>query len=178
MSNIVVTETAEQRLRCAGSVGVRALPVVAELGDGPLLALGLEDRVEAEAARAARLVGDPALEDPCASHLVTLGREGDELADVTGATAVFFDAFELLEDALDVHACREPGGLDPRRAAQAFDLEPRVLAEDPGTGPVDGPPEDGFAASVLVVRLADLRRVVVGIERLDLPAGQSVPQLT
>jgi uncharacterized membrane-anchored protein len=59
--------------RGSGAVGAGGLPLVAELGHRPLLALGEEDRVEAEALRAARLVDDPALEDAGAAKLFAFG---------------------------------------------------------------------------------------------------------
>ena len=60
---------------------VLRLPVVAELGDRALLAVGDEHRVVAEAFAAARRVGDPALERrPVPRTSLAVGRERDELA--------------------------------------------------------------------------------------------------
>ena len=56
-------------------VRVRPLPLVAELRDGPLLAVGDEDRVVAEAFAAARLVDDAALERAGAAVLRAVGIE-------------------------------------------------------------------------------------------------------
>src|SRR4030095_4338980 len=76
-----LAECFEQGLRGPGPVGVRALPVVAQLRHRSLLTLRHEDRVVAEALGAARLVGDPALEHTGAPSLAARA-ERDELADV------------------------------------------------------------------------------------------------
>jgi hypothetical protein len=137
-----------------------------------LFAVGDEDRVEAESFGAARLRCDPALEDSRAAKLVVCRRKRNELADVAGSPAAAFDAFELVQETVDVHASCEPGRLDARRAAQALDFETRVLAQDPRAGSVDGSAEVRFRPGVLVVRVARLRRVVVRVERLELPGRQ------
>jgi hypothetical protein len=77
-----------------------------------------------------------------------------------------------------VNSSGEPGGLDSRRTVQPFDLETGVLANDPRARLVDGAAEDGLAASVLGVRLADLWRVVACVERLDLPVRKGIAELT
>jgi hypothetical protein len=77
-----------------------------------------------------------------------------------------------------VNSSGEPGGLDSRRTIEALDLEPRILAKDPRARLVDGTAEDGLAASVLVVRLTDLWRVVACVERLDLPVRKGIAELT
>src|SRR5438128_530017 len=66
---------------------VLLLPLVAELRDRELLAVGHEDRVVAEALAAARLAGDPALEDPGAADLLPVRRDRDELRDVAFTTS-------------------------------------------------------------------------------------------
>src|SRR5581483_7820026 len=75
------------------------LPAVAELADRQLLAVGDEDRVVAEAAAAARRVGDRPLDDAGAAELVAVRRDRDELADV--ARAAIRDARELAEQLRD-----------------------------------------------------------------------------
>jgi hypothetical protein len=113
-----------KRLRRARSVGVLRLPLVAELGDGPVLPVRHEDRVEAEALRAPRLVGDAALEDSGSSELFAGRREGDELADVAGSAPLVFDPLELPQEPLDVLAAREARRLHARGAAETVDLQP------------------------------------------------------
>jgi hypothetical protein len=66
-----------ERCRSSRTMGVLGLPVVAELPDCSLLVLGDEDRVETEAARSPRLVGDAAFQDAGATKLLAGGREGD-----------------------------------------------------------------------------------------------------
>jgi hypothetical protein len=56
-------EFSEQRLRSSGSVGVHRLPLVAQLGDGLVLPVRNEDRIEAEASRSARFVDDSTFQD-------------------------------------------------------------------------------------------------------------------
>jgi hypothetical protein len=76
---------------------VARLPLVAELRDGPGLAVRDEDRIEAEAACAARPFDDPAFEDARPAQLVTFRREGDELADVARPSRFALDPLELGE---------------------------------------------------------------------------------
>jgi hypothetical protein len=77
-------------------MGVAQLPVVAELRHGSLLARGDEDRVVAEAFRAARRLGDAAFQDAGAAELAAVRRDQDELADV--ARRAILDAFELAQE--------------------------------------------------------------------------------
>jgi hypothetical protein len=152
-------------------VGIGGLPLVAELCHRPVFAVRSEDRVEAEAARAARLVDDRALEDAGAAQVTAVRRDRDELADVAGAPGVPLQALELREEPLDVLAACEPRRLDPGSAVKAGDLEPRVLAEDP-VRRLERVSVRRLGAGVLVVGRAGLRRIVVRVERLDLPARQ------
>src|ERR671922_1548057 len=170
-------QVSPERLRRSRPVRVLRLPVVAELGDGSVVAVRDEDRVEPEAAGASRLVPDPAFEDARAPLLVSLRRQRDQLADVARPPAATLHALELGQQPVDVELSGEARRPDPRRAAEALDLEAGVLAEHPGTRPVQRPPEHGLRARVLVVGLADLRRILVDRERLDLPAGKRPPQL-
>jgi hypothetical protein len=78
-------------------VRVGLLPGVAELGHRGGLALGNEDRVVAEAFASARLVANPAVEGSAATQLVALIGDGDQLAEVAGATAFTFDPGKLRE---------------------------------------------------------------------------------
>jgi hypothetical protein len=158
-------------------VRVLRLPVVSELRHGSLFAVGDEDRVETEAFRAAWLVADAAFQDSRAAQFLTRRRERDELAHIASAASVPLDAGELGQEPVDVQAAGEAGRLDARRAAEALDLEPRVLAQDPGAGSIIGPAVFRFRPGVVVVRLARLRRVVVGLERLELPARKGAAQL-
>jgi hypothetical protein len=165
-----------ERLGRASPMRILCLPVVTELADRPLLTLRHEDRVEAEAARAPGHVEDAALEDSCSTQLLALGRDGDELADVTRSTRVPLEALELRAQPLDVLSAGEAGRLDARAAAEALDLEAGVLAEDPMRG-VARPAELRLGASVLVVGRTGLGRVVVRVERLDLPTVERTPEL-
>src|SRR5213595_2710578 len=90
-------DSREQRTSSTGSVGVLALPVVAEFGNGSGFPVGDENRVEAEALCAAQLLGNPAFEDARAAMLLSARRDRDELADVARPAAVSLHAFELLE---------------------------------------------------------------------------------
>jgi hypothetical protein len=105
-------------------VGVLGLPLVSQLGDGLLLAVRDEDRIEPESLRAPRLGADAPLQDPGPADLVSLRRDGDELTHVASALTLALDALELGEQALDVLAGREPRRLDARPAGESFDLEP------------------------------------------------------
>jgi hypothetical protein len=113
-----------KRPRRAGSVRVLRLPPVAELGDGPVVAVRQEDRIEAEALRAARLFGDAPLEDSGAAELFAGRREGNQLADVAGSAPLVFNPLELPQKPLDVLAAGEARRLHARRAAETVDLQP------------------------------------------------------
>src|SRR5262245_2109787 len=64
-----------------------------------------------------------------------------------------------------------------RSAVQAFDLDPRVLAERPPLRIADAATELRFDARILVVRRAVLRRKLVRIEHVDRPTGEQTLQL-
>jgi hypothetical protein len=157
-------------------VGVRGLPFIAELGHRPVLAVRDEDRIEAEAARAARLVDDHALEGAGAAQLPAVRRDRDELADVAGSPRTSLEALELGQQPFDGPAACEPRRLDPGPAVERGDLEARVLAEDP-VRRLEYVSVLSLGAGILVVGRAGLRRVAVGLERLDLPAGQRTAKL-
>jgi hypothetical protein len=63
----------------------------------------------------------------------------------------------------------EPCRLDPRPASEPVDLEAGVLAQDP-RGRLERVAELSLGPRVLEVRLTRLRRILRGLERLDLPA--------
>src|SRR5437588_3764319 len=126
---LAIVESPQQVSCGAGAVGVLGLPFVAELRDSSLLARGDEDRVVAEPVVAARFIGDPAFEDAGAAQLLARRTEGHQLADVTGAAALPLDVAKLAEQAADGVAPAEARRADPRGAAEALDLEPRVLAQ-------------------------------------------------
>jgi hypothetical protein len=157
-------------------VGVERLPLVSELRDGSLLAIGHEDRVVAETLRPAGLLGDASPENARAAQFPAVGCDQDELADV--ARRAVLDALELAQQllvrlgALPSVARRANAGPAP----QSLDLEPGVFAERPRVGR----PEERLRARVLVVRLAGLERIVSCVEQLELPVGQQrgeLPQL-
>src|SRR3954462_11017183 len=152
-----------------GTVRVLGLPVVAELRDSLLLACGDEDRVEAEPRAATRFLGDPALEDAGATHLLALRREGDQLADVACAAAVSFDALELCKQPLDRLASAEARGEDPRGASEAVDLDSRILADHPLiTGELAAVKR--LPQGIFVVGRPIFRRVGVGVEQAQVTA--------
>jgi hypothetical protein len=171
----LLTETLDESPRRPCPVGVPALPIVAELSDRALLAVGNEDRVEAEAAGAARLRADPALEHARSADLAAVGRDRDELADVARST--IGNPGERLEDPLDVAPLRPAGGLDAGAAAERDDLEPGVLAQDPLPRRADGASVECLRARVLAERLTGLRRVLGGVEERDRPARKRRPEL-
>ncbi len=169
-------------LAARGPVAVPRLPVVAELRDRLLLPIWDEHRVVAEALRAPRPVGDPALEEPGAAALLAVGREGDELGDVAAAAPLAGHALELLEElrhVLLVGRVRSgvAGRADPGPAAQPVDLQPGVLTDRPAVGRVDRAPELGLAAGILVEPLAHLLGQLGRDRRLDLPPGQEHREL-
>jgi hypothetical protein len=157
-------------------VGVGGLPLIAELGNSPVLAVRHEDRIEPEAARAAGLMDDPAFEDAGPAQLPAVRRDRDELADVARSPGFPLEPAELGEQPFDGLAGGEPRRLDPGPAVEPGDLEARVLAEDP-VGLVERTSVLGLGAGVLVVGRARLRRILVSLERLDLPAGQGGAEL-
>jgi hypothetical protein len=153
---------------------VLRLPLVAELGDRPLLALGDEDRVETEALGAPPLVDDAALEDAGASEPLSRRRERDQLADIAGSPVL--DSLELSQQPLDVLAACEARRLDAGPAAEPVHLETGVLAEDPRRR-LDRAAELGLGSRVLVVRRSGFRGILVGVERLDLPTLERAAEL-
>src|SRR5436305_1588346 len=137
---------------------VLRLPRVAELRDGLFVALWDEDRVVAEAAAAARAVGDRPLEDAGPAQLVAVRGDRDELADVPRAPVL--DARQLAEQLRDRRRAfrRVARGVDARTAAERRHLDSRVFADRPAADtPVT---EAGFRHGVLVIRRAGLRRIV------------------
>src|SRR6266545_3825829 len=152
-------------------------PVVAQFGNGVFFAFGDEDRVEAEAFAATRLVGDPALEDPGAAHLVARGRDRDQLADVARLPARRLVCRERRQRAPDVVSAGPARRDEAGGPAEALDLDARILAEDPVARGRDGPSESRLRTSVLVVGPALLRGVVLRVEQLELPAPKGALEL-
>src|SRR4029453_12432653 len=109
------------------------------------------------------------------SQLASLRRARAQRADV--ARPLVLAAVELREQALYVFPSGKPRRLDARPAPEPVDLEAGVLAEDPARWG-EGMPELRLRSRVLVVRLAGLRRVFLGLERFDPPAGERSPELT
>src|SRR3954468_9784936 len=108
-----------------------ALPAVAELRDRPLLAVGDEDRVVAEAAAAARRVGDRSLDDAGAAENRAVGRDRDELGDV--ARSSIGRALELAEQLRDRRRSfrRVARRVQPGATVERGDLDAGVLADGP-----------------------------------------------
>src|SRR2546423_15671077 len=139
-------------------MGMLRFPLVAELCDRAVLAVGDEDRVEAEALRPARLVGDPSRQRAGTAKLVALRRQRDELADVACVAPVPLDPFELAQQPPHLVTGGAARRLHARTAAEPCDLDAGVLAEHPGIRRSDGATEHRLAARVVVVRLAHLSR--------------------
>src|SRR5262245_2490274 len=156
---------------------VLPLPVVPELRDGSILALGDEDGVEAKAFASPQLVGDSPFEDARAPVLGPLRRDRHQLAHVAGPAAVALDALELLERALRLATRCPTGRPHAGAAAEALDLDARVLAEHPAVRR-EAVPELGLRPRVLEVGLTTLRRVLLGIEQLERPAVECVTELS
>src|SRR4029453_5484888 len=157
-----------ERTRRTGAVRVRPLPLVSQLCDGPLLAVGDEDRVVAEPFAAARLLAVPPAELPPPAQRAPPRRQRDELADVAGAPLLAFDPAQDREQVPDRFVAAEPRRADPRPAAEAVDLEARVLAEHPDAR-LDRPAVGRLRARVLQIGRAVLRGIAVGTEELDPP---------
>src|SRR5437870_5866720 len=175
--HVRILDYAAQRARRAGAMRVASLPVASQLGDCPLLAVGHEHRVVAEALAAARLVGNAPLERAGAAKLLAGGRERHELAHVAGAAVL--DALELAEELADRGRAlgRVARGVEPGPAAERRDLETGVLADHPHFRVADLASEARLGARVLVVRRARLRWKRGRIHRLDRPAGEEPLQL-
>src|SRR5258708_5239463 len=108
---------------------ILALPAVPQFRDGPLLAVGDEDRVVAEALAATRPVDDRPLEDAGAAKLFALRRQRDELGDVARPPVV--DALQCVEHRTDGVGAAEARRLDAGAAPEPVHLDARVLAEHP-----------------------------------------------
>src|SRR2546421_2217203 len=158
-------------------MGVARLPCIAKLRNRLLLAVGNEDRVEAEALASAGRVRDPAGERPRSANLVTARRESDELADVARPASVAADSFELAHQPADLVARSAPRGMHSGRTVQPGDLEAGVFTDHPAIARADAPTELSFRARVVVIRRAVLRGKVLGVERFDHPAGKEPLEL-
>src|SRR5436190_14106732 len=128
------------------------LPVVAELGDCARLAVGDEDRVEAEACGAACMRCDPALQRSRPTALFAGWAEGDELAHVSRPPRIAVRALEPPQHPADLVPGGAPGGMDARASAQAGDFDAGVFAEHPERRRRELAPEPRLRQSVVVVR--------------------------
>ena len=100
------------------------------------------------------------------------GPESNELTDVAGPSLL--DAFELAQQPVRV-APSLARRVQARPAVESLDLDPGVLAEHPA--PCNGLAVARLGEGVLVVRRAFLRRVVRGVEELELPVLQRASEL-
>src|SRR4030081_1155062 len=107
---------------------VARLPGVTELGDRPLLAVGDEDRVVAEALAAARLCRNPAADDARPAELLAVGCHRDELRHVP--RPALLHSLELAERLRDRRRAfgRIARRLDTGPSSQRRDFDPRVFA--------------------------------------------------
>src|SRR5438874_423686 len=145
-------------------MGMLRFPLVAELCDRAILAVGDEDRVEAEAFRPARLVGDPSGQRAGTAELVALRRQRDELADGARAASVALDPLELAQQPTHLLTGCAARRLHARTAAEPCELDAGVLAEHPGIRGSDPATEHRLDARVVVVRLALLSGKLAGLE--------------
>src|SRR5947209_1570860 len=139
-------ERAEERSRGVRAVGVARLPVVAELGDGLLLAARDEHRIEPESFGPSRLVGDATVDGSGAAKLAAVGRKRDELADVTRAAPLVVT--ERVQHPADLVACGAASRAHAGAAVEPVDLDPRVLSEHPRVGGSDLAPEPRLRSRV------------------------------
>src|SRR5206468_12779209 len=97
------------------------LPLVAEVGDRPFLAVRDEHRVEAEALVPARVGRDAPAERPGPAQLLAVGADRDELGDVPGAPPVALDSLERTQHPAHLVSRRAPRRGHARTAVQAVD---------------------------------------------------------
>ena len=146
-----------------GAVGVLRLPLVAQLGDRARLALRDEDRVIAEAVRAAALVPDRPLERSTAAYLGPVGEEAHELAYIARAAVGL--ALELAES----RSTLLPGL--PQRAewmpGRPYSAAASIPESSPSTGSFgasEPAAEAGLDQRVLVVGGAIFERILIRLE--------------
>src|SRR5579872_1861455 len=153
------------------------LPGIPELAACARLAVGHEDRVVAEPAAPARRVGDASVGHARAAQDLAVRTDRHELRHVTSAPVRLLA--ELAEQLRDRGRAlgRIPRGRDARTAAERRDLDAGVLADRPPVGRDARATEPRLGERVLVVRLAGLRRIVVGVEHVDRPAGKQLLEL-
>src|SRR5205823_12246917 len=155
---------------------MNALPFVTELRDCPVVAVGNEDRVVAEARGAAAFGRELAFEHAAHVYVVAAGRKRHDLGDHARAPVLL--AGEPLEQRVGLIALRRPaGGVQAGRPVEGVALDAGILAEHPDVGRRAGTAEPGLDPRILLVRLAGLGRPVVGREGSELPTGQSFAQL-
>src|SRR5918911_3855284 len=153
------------------------LPLVAELGDGLLLAVGNEHRIEPEPGAAGRRLGDPALERAGATHLLPIRRQRDQLTDIPRAATRPCDPFQLAQGPPHLVAGSAAGGVHAGAAAEPGDLEPGVLTKGPRAGRRARAAEARLGDGVRVVRVGVLGWIVVRVERLDHPSREQPLEL-
>ena len=131
-------ERARERRRGARAVGVSPLPVVAELGDRAVLAVGDEDRVEAEALRSRRRRGRSPRR---ASPRATTSRPSSATATMTQTYRARRSSSvgQRLEHAADRIAGRPARGQHARAPVERDRLDAGVLADRPGVQPARAP---------------------------------------
>ena len=136
------------------------------------LAVRNEDRVEAEAFAAARVIRDAAAERPRPEKLLAARRQRDQLADVARVPTLAFDSSQLPQEPADLVAGRTTRRVQSGTAVECRDLESRILAKHPPLRIAHAASELRLRARVLVVRRAlfgwELRR----IEDIDRPAWE------
>ena len=162
--------------RGRAAVRVLALPVVAELGDRPLLARRDEDRVVAEALVAARArVAIVALED-AACRAAPRRRARARRARRRSARGGRRLPSSSLEQPSPTPSSAQRAEAMPGRAAERLDLDPRVLAEHPVVrAGRRARPNARLGARVLVVGRAGLRRAGVARRAARAPSRAAPP---
>src|ERR671937_2634370 len=110
------------------------LPLVAELGDGAVLAIRDEDWIEAEAGRAGRCGRNAARERSGSAQRPPVRPERHELAHVARSPGLALHPVELAQHPADLVAGRAARGMDAGPSAETHDLDARILAQLPHVG--------------------------------------------
>src|SRR5262245_11513786 len=120
---------------------------------------------------------DAAAQRAGAAELLHARVECGELRPVACSPSVAVDASERPEHPPDLVTGSAARRGDARTAAQPVHLDAGILAEHPCVRRCTLPGEERLAARVLVIGRARLGRIVVGVEPVDLPAGQQALEL-